>query len=268
MAILAAAVPALVALVTSPAQAQTSPVGTWDFILSGSQKGVAFISFSNDFTLRGTEVVTVKPADAPDSNPRQPRPGGIRVDGSSSTNSSTNVYFFGTTDIRGVWAYDVSGGIVGVFQEGEDDLVNQVSFRGKRSGSKLNLVGHHEDRKIHYRGIPQPVLPDLQGRYYGTGKRDGTPFVQIFDLRPDPDSVPNRYVVVPFAPPNEITNGVALVSGQNQMAITTLNLEGTNFVLSALSGAFKVNKGRGSLSGVDESHERVTEKLYRLEDED
>src|SRR5689334_9256622 len=92
--------------------AQVTPVGvTWDFVMRGDQKGVAQITFSNNFTLGGTEVVTVKPDSKPDSDPRGGLSGGIRVDGPASTNSTTNVFFYGTTDISGVWGFDASGRI-------------------------------------------------------------------------------------------------------------------------------------------------------------
>jgi len=257
---------ALLAAATS-LTAQVSPVGSWDFVMRGDQKGVAQITFSNNFTLGGTEVVTIKPAAKADTNPRGGFSSGDRGDGESST-GSTNVFFYGTTDITGVWGFDVDGRVIGVLIEGEGELVNGVSFRGKITGSKFNLVGKHERRTIHYRGIRQTPLPDIQGRFYSTGQRDGKQYVSIFDLRPDPDMTPNKYVVIPFLPPFDQTNGTVLLSGQNHLAMATLEPVGTNVVLSATSGDFKINKVRGTLTGIDEIHMRVTSKVFKMADFD
>src|SRR5215207_1946377 len=118
-----------------------SPVGSWDIIMRGDQKGVAQITFANDFTLSGREVVTVNPNPKPNSDPRSGVTGGTRVNGASSTNGVTNVFFYGSTDLSGVWGFDAAGRIVGIIIEGEGDLINGVSIRGRRVGSRLTLVG-------------------------------------------------------------------------------------------------------------------------------
>jgi hypothetical protein len=262
MASIAAAFLGAVASLT----AQYSPVATWDIVMRGDQKGVAHITFSNNFTLGGTEVVTVKPNAKPDDDARGGVSGGIRTDGPGATNGTTNVFFYGTTDLTGVWGFDASGRIIGIITEGEGDMINGISFRGKRTGSRLNLVGHHEKRKIHYRGIVQTPLPDIQGRFYSLGQRNGKPYVSIFDLRPDPDSRPNAYVMLPFLPPFDYTNGTVLLSGQNHLAIASLEANGTNVALTALSGTFNITKGRGTLTGIDQDHMRVTTRITRMAD--
>jgi hypothetical protein len=251
------------AAVTLTAQSG-SPIGPWDIVMRGDQKGIAQITFNNDFTLSGREVVTVNPDSKKSVDPRGGLTGGIRVDGPASTNGTTNVYFYGSTEITGVWGFDSAGRIVGILIEGEGDLVNGVSLRGKRVGSRLTLVGRHEGRTIHYRGVPRADVVDISGRYYVTGKRDGQPYVSIFDLHPDPDAIPNAYVMVPFMPPFDYTNGTVLVSRQNYLAIASLEPVGTNVVLSAISGSFNTNRSRGSLSGIDEIHMRVTAKVQRV----
>lgn len=250
---------ALIAAATT-LSAQLSPVGSWDFVLRGGQKGVAQIVFNPDFTIDGTEVITIRPSSRPDSDPRSGIRGGIRV-GDSSTNGMTNVFFYGTSSLSGVWTYDSSGIIVGVLTEGEADLINGVSFRGKRSGQRVNLVGHSGNRTIHYRGVPLTTLADISGNFYATGNKNGQPYVEIFNLAPDGVTA-NRYMVTGQGPAYDFV-GFALLSGQKNLAIASLQNIGTNGVLSALSGGYSINKGRGSLTGVDEVHSRVTSKVRR-----
>src|SRR5215813_6120335 len=49
---------AVLCLAATGAHAQNDPSGTWDFVVSGSQQGVAFLTFNKDFTLSGFEVIT------------------------------------------------------------------------------------------------------------------------------------------------------------------------------------------------------------------
>src|SRR5689334_10764987 len=61
---------------SAAARAQTppSPVGTWDLVYSGSQKGLAAITFNADNTLTGFEVVRPVPrkSSSTDVDPRHP----------------------------------------------------------------------------------------------------------------------------------------------------------------------------------------------------
>ena len=46
-----------------PAAAQfASPVGTWDCVVSGSENGIAYLTFNADYTFNGYEVLTPKSA--------------------------------------------------------------------------------------------------------------------------------------------------------------------------------------------------------------
>src|SRR6185295_15535601 len=56
--------------------AQVSPVGDWDFVISGSKRGVAFITFSNDFSLSGSQITSPLAAKSTSVsiNPRTGRP--------------------------------------------------------------------------------------------------------------------------------------------------------------------------------------------------
>src|ERR1043166_6504892 len=58
---------------TAPmARAQTFPIGTWDLVISGSQRGVAQLTFASDNTITGTEIMTATIRNASsDTNPRR-----------------------------------------------------------------------------------------------------------------------------------------------------------------------------------------------------
>lgn len=256
-----AGIAAALAAAATPLLAQQSPVGSWDVVLRGDQKGVAQLTFNPDYTITGTEVITIKPAPASDDdNPRGTVNGGIRVNGTpTSTNSVATTNFFGASPITGIWQTNLSGLIIGILSEGDSSGTNGISFRGKRSGSRLNLVGHHEKRTINYRGVPLTTLADISGNFYATGKKEGESYIELFNLTAD-DDTPNRYIVTGQGPSYDFV-GIALLSGQNQLAIASLQSIGTNGVLSAVSGGYNFSKRRGSLTGVDENHDRVTAKI-------
>ncbi|PWU18456.1 MAG: hypothetical protein C5B50_09035 [Verrucomicrobia bacterium] len=58
---LLAAASAALLLLGAAAQAQNSPVGSWDCMLSGSRNGLVYMTLSNDFSLRGQEIVVPVP---------------------------------------------------------------------------------------------------------------------------------------------------------------------------------------------------------------
>lgn len=237
-----------------------SPVGSWDFVLQGDQKGVAQITFNPDFTLDGTEVITIKPkAKSGSDDPRSGLDGGDRTDDDSSS-GSTNTFFYGSSPISGVWSQDSSGRILGLVIEGGSSLTNGISVRGKVRGQRINLVGHHEGRTIHYRGVPLMAQPDISGNFFATGQKDGEPYIELFSLTPDVTM--NRYLVTGQGPAYDFV-GYALLSGQKNLAIASIQSIGTNGVLSAVSGSYNVGKGRGSLTGIDENHDRVSAKVRK-----
>src|SRR5437588_2390492 len=101
-----------------------TPVGTWDFVMSGNRVGVAYITFFDDSTFSGYEIIVPKR-----SNPDQltearnfetetrsgiPTGGTGGSTGSSST-AATNI--FGLEHVSGPWGFDVKGRVIGSFLE-------------------------------------------------------------------------------------------------------------------------------------------------------
>jgi hypothetical protein len=119
--------PALAAaalLCATAAQAQfNSPVGTWDFIITGAERGVAYITFEDDFTLSGYEVVTPAAPKSPKVNESRGDDSigrYITSSGSSGTVTKTNLVGFG--HITGFWTFDTKGRVVGIYTEGNDNI--------------------------------------------------------------------------------------------------------------------------------------------------
>jgi hypothetical protein len=112
----------------SLALAQTefkSPVGDWDFIISGAERGVAFLSFSQDESglggsIIGYEVVTpvVKSSSASDYLRGGEDIGRSGVTDTNAASGGTVTRLLGFALISGTWAYDVKGQPVGVYTEG------------------------------------------------------------------------------------------------------------------------------------------------------
>jgi hypothetical protein len=245
-------------------QSQISPIGDWDVVISGEQKGVAQITFNSDFTITGFEIITTRPSQSTDDNPRGPGVDDDNPRGSSdstSTNGTSVVHYFGTAPLTGTWTFaDSAGAVVGILTESGSDETNGISFRGRIRESRITLVGHHSGRKIQYRGIPLIGAPDISGNYILSGKKNGEPYVEIVNL--SPDTVINSYILTGEGPAYAGV-GRALLSNQGKLGLFEIQSIGTNGVLSAISGGFNAQKGKGSLSGRDEVNDQVKARIVK-----
>jgi hypothetical protein len=90
---------------------------TWDVVSSGAgQRGLAVITFSNDLTFRGYQLLA---ANAPNTNSANAGRGGGDTGrgGSTGGTNSVQTLLFGFTPIDGVWTISSQGKIVGFFSE-------------------------------------------------------------------------------------------------------------------------------------------------------
>jgi len=94
-----------------------SPVGTWDCVVSGREKGVAYLTFADDYTIRGYEVLTPKNlGTSTNENARGADDIGRTID---STVSESKTNFSGFALISGYWSHESSGKkILGFYTEG------------------------------------------------------------------------------------------------------------------------------------------------------
>jgi hypothetical protein len=156
--------------VVNTVPAQGPPVGSWDFVLTGSERGVAQIFFHEDGRLDGRMV--------------------FAAFGRSTNNFATN--FYGGAAIIGQWSYvkpTAPNRILGVINRvsglaGTTALeTNGLSFRGTVRESKMNLRGFGDQGRVTFTGIPLAGANDLSGTYYGSGQRQAAAgFVEIFEL--------------------------------------------------------------------------------------
>src|SRR5947209_8473437 len=83
-----------------------TPVGTWDFVMSGSREGVAYITFFDDSTFSGYEIIVPKRQNTNElvearsdvGESRGGLPPGIGSSGAGGTN------IFGFEPVSGPWA--------------------------------------------------------------------------------------------------------------------------------------------------------------------
>jgi hypothetical protein len=105
---------------TGIAQVQNPPYGTtWDCLLSGSgQQGIAFLTFSNDFTFSGYQLLVGKQS-ATSANTGGRNPGGdaerYAEVNTNSVGGGTNLFGFGP--VSGPWRFDEKGRLIGYFTE-------------------------------------------------------------------------------------------------------------------------------------------------------
>jgi hypothetical protein len=249
----------------SLSQGQNSPDGTWDFVLSGSQRGVAQITFLPDHTLSGTEIITAKRSgdstNALSDNPRGGFGGGTRtpIGGGEASSDTTN--FYGKADLVGTWTFDSALRVIGVIAESGGSMTNGISFKANVRPNRIMMTGLRNGRRITYSGVPVTSLPDFSGEYYGQGKLAGQPFTELFTIVPagglgNPELLPpgfmNGYDIVGLGPAYS-TVGAVIISAQNQMALVTLSNENTNGVLRSVAGPFRLTRSTGSLKGISEN---------------
>jgi hypothetical protein len=242
---------ALLAGFLSSAQAQNTPVGPWDVVLSGPQRGLMQITFVADFTLNGFEIITQKPRSAHASDDADVRtPDGSDSRGGADSGSSLITTIYGGASLDGTWTYDNRGRVIGVINEVGETGTNAISFTATvRPGSRINMVGHRDGRRISYRGVPVAALADFSGNYYSNGTRAGKPFTELYTLTPGTD--PNTYDIVGTGP-NYGLAGTLLVSGQKRVAIYTATTETTNGLIRSVTGSFNLSTGSGNVLGLSQ----------------
>jgi hypothetical protein len=281
------------------AQSLTSPAGTWDFVLSGSgQKGIAFVTFKDDQTFSGYQILSTSPKNGLNTGGRNLggnlgrgiQPGDI----ANATNklSSTNLFGFGK--VTGPWAYDVDGNVIGNFSqvvdgndEGSNAVVVGVSFSAKVvPGKRMTLVAKTTNGKVTYKGVPSTPVPGiLNGAWYGIKQKKGNEFTEFFtltsvqddnpfeDTNPDLKDYPGIYYTLDGQGPGYELLGFSMLSSQKKIAFTFQSSANgatsgatngaSDSVLNASFGTFSNSKGvlKGSTSGVESPDTAISYKF-------
>lgn len=245
----------------SEAQAQKSPVGTWEFLITGSQGvGIAYLTFNSDYSFSGQELLTTKKKKASEDIARGGEDVGRYPTSGSSTNSSkstTNLFGFG--GVKGPWIYDAKGRVTGYFVEevavtGSTNVVyNSVAFTAKVvPGKRMTLAASTPNGKVTYSGVPiSGSLPKLTGSWNGTKKEGKQTFVELFDLFPD---VTGPYLFNMTGTGAGYTfDGVAMVSARKKIGFTSIvTPEGsTNTILRSVVGTFNPRKSQAKTKGAE-----------------
>jgi hypothetical protein len=168
----------LLCALATPARAQEDPSGTWDFVISGSQQGVAFLTFEKDFSINGFEIITsYTPPVTEDGR------GGTENDRDPSVSATlSNQVLIGFTPVSGTWNFDLKGRTIGFLNEGEEaggDLALSASFiatvrGGRRLTMKVTDSPNPErvdfkPRHRVYKGIPLQPNDDISGEFFANG---------------------------------------------------------------------------------------------------
>lgn len=243
-------------------QAQITPDGTWDFVISGSQRGLAQITFRPDFTLEGVEIITFKQSSGTVED--DPRGNGSRGDvgtGTSASGSSTN--FYGMGSLTGSWTFDNRQKVIGFISLMDGtNTAGGISFTAVVKTNRITLKGVSNGKSITYKGVPLNALPDISGEYYAQGKSAGAPFNEVLTLAPSGD--PNTYEATGAGPAYEYI-GLVMVSAQKQMAFVSLIDYGNDNVrLRSVAGSYNPTKIIASMSGVIETSTSVSNATVKL----
>ncbi len=169
-------------LAAVPASAQAPPIGQWDCVLSGNERGVAHLFFNPDGTLSGRAVYTY-------------------VGKTTGIFTNRGVLYTNISDrarLEGNWSYaspTTTNRVVGFINLVSTESVsartitNALSFSGTARASRLTLLSRGYPGQVTFRGIPLQVTNGLSGTYYGTGQKRSAPgpFTEVFELTPAPE---------------------------------------------------------------------------------
>lgn len=261
------------------------PTGAWDVVVGGDEQGTAYLEFSSDFRLRGTEIITHMDPEA-------------LISGTDST--APKLFYYGRFPIEGSWGFDNTGRVIGFFKQGGDKNYNTasrgVSFTAVVTpGVKLTLTAVHggpnpDDMlppfspplKCVYVGIPlaKPKI-SINGSWQGIGAvRPITDvpyrFTEFFKLtsidsalKSDPNYFANhpevaRYSYLAGTPAtfnfylmtataaNYTSDGLAFLSNQKRISFVFRQkcLSTERETIKAVTGPILINPTTGICSGI------------------
>lgn len=278
----------------SLARAASSPVGTWDFVISGNRRcGTAYMEFDADGSIIGQELFAYlpKPAQRTDPNPRlhtltgtDPRTGELTGShGVVGTNS------FGGGSLAGLWGFDERGRTVGFLERYHvevdsivtnvvttnmgvavtnsatvtvtNTITNSLSFTATvQPGKRMTLLQTDAEGRHTYIGLPFVTVSNLTGSYIAVGTYDGVQRVEFFDL--DADVFPPNTFDLMGGGAGYIYGGGAMLSRQKKLTLVHLRTSGPSpFLVTALGGSFNPVTRRGTVAGTDGNGARITLRI-------
>jgi len=239
---------------SSSVSGQGTPVGSWDLVLSGRERGVAQITFNGDGTLSGVAAYCFNGSQFFTTN----------SGGALRTN------FYGASLVSGGWIFDRTNrfsGYLNFFAQtgssGTNYTTNGFSFRGTARNNRVNLKAVGSPGTVDFRGIPlaAPSVDMGDDSYLGTARSRRLPF-QMFEIFQLSTESPNFYDVT-GAGPGFSYDGTFLVSNQRYAAFfqNRGTGQGGSARVAAYAGPFNPAKRTGTLIGTDGA---VTGIKYRI----
>jgi PKD repeat protein len=208
--------------VTVTVGVKNSPLGSWEFTISGADKGTQVLTFNDDFSANGF---------------------GIRLKN------------FGLGDVSGHWALSSKGQLTGPFVE---QTLGATNWSGTLSGTVKSLksitatVPTAALGSFRWKGITATTFRDLSGTWTGSVTVVKTTTAVSYLLSPDTNDS-GVFNIATSAAPN---------TGVGQLLITSLNKVYGYVAIGSkqvtMSGSFNLKKSTMSLKGTDNTGEKVS----------
>lgn len=222
-------------LVVRPAivRGQTlSPVGTWEVVILGADKGTSMMTFSNDLSVTGYGITRKQ---------------------------------FGLFTLSGTWAYSATGEVVVAYVQTLNGAGTAVSFKalllrnGKFRAKGTGPSGSH----FHFKGDQPSDLPDLSGSWTAAGKRRGKSLNELYTITAS-TNFPAVFDVtgMGLSDAGSFTlDGAFIATSHNELNASIDRISGVVTQRSSLFGKVKPSKPEMQLQGIDDTHAHLKFKV-------
>jgi hypothetical protein len=205
---------------------KNSPLGDWELKVSGADKGLGFLTFSDDASATGYEI-----------------------------RSKT----FGLDVLAGQWAFDAKGNLTGSFVEQLGSATNWTGTLAGKAKSLKSLSGSvaaTNNATYKWKGVLATTFPDLSGTWTGTVTVVKTPTGVEYAITTNATHS-GVFDVATTAATNTI--GQFIVTSKDAIAgYITINSNQTT-----LSGKFKASKSSISLKSQNKTGAKVKLELIK-----
>jgi hypothetical protein len=210
-----------------------SPVGSWEVVISGADRGTSMMTFSNDFSVSGYGIERKQ---------------------------------FGLFTLTGNWGFDTNGDVVVAYLQSLNGVGTAVNFTARvQHSGKFRAKGTGTSGGLQFRGAVVSDFPDLSGSWSAAVKRRGktlletytitasTNFPAVFDVTGGGLSDTNAFTLL----------GTLIVTSHNQLNVSIDRTFGVDTQRSSLYGRYKPAKPEMALKGVDNVDAHLTIKATR-----
>jgi hypothetical protein len=218
--------------VTNPANATVtitdfaSPVGSWVLAIKGSDKGIGYITFGDDFSVNAY---------------------GIRQNS------------FGLFTDTGTWSFDATGQIIGGYTEQLNGTDHAASFTAKAiCGRKLSMQVVADNGTFAFKGVPASSFLNLAGHWRGEFTRLKETFPCVFDLA-QTNEFPALFLLIGEIPEGTNATGAVIIDLKGKVNAFTE----TETVTNSYSGKFSATTEALSLKGADRAGEKASIRATR-----